>query len=123
MLKSDNLIYKKKLFLRHDFSRSDLAAELGTNRTYLTEAMKTCRRCKWHEYINSFRLRYFMEEVCMSDTRHARIDDIAERCGFGSSATLNKYLKKKYGITAFVYMKNMSLPFASEESGNPSKDS
>ena len=38
MIKSDYLIYKKKLFLKLDFSKQDLASELGTNRTYLGEA-------------------------------------------------------------------------------------
>lgn len=108
MLKADYLIYKKRLFLKHDFSKNDLARELGTNRTYLGEAMLTCRRGKWNEYINSFRLRYFMEEVCLKDTRRVRIVDLAERCGFGSANTLNHYLKEKYGITAAAYRKAMT---------------
>lgn len=111
MIKSDYLIYKKKLFLKLDFSKQDLASELGTNRTYLGEAMSVCGRCKWDEYINSFRLRYFMEEMCMKDTRGVRLADLAERCGFGSTATLNRCMKKKYGITAAAYRKSITKSF------------
>ena len=79
MLKADELIYKKKLFLKRDFSKEDLATLLGTNRTYLGAAMTACRRCKWYEYMNSFRLRYFMEEVCVGDTRHITMAELAEQ--------------------------------------------
>lgn len=118
MVRADGLIYKKRLFLNRDFSKRDLAAELGTNRTTLSEALSTCRRCKWNDYINSFRLRFFMEEVCLKDTRHIRIDDLAENCGFGSANSLNYYLKKKYGITASVYRKNLSTSLRAEGRAN-----
>ena len=77
MLKADHLIYKKRLFLKQDFSKQDLAAELGTNRTTLGKALSTCRRCRWDEYINSFRLRFFMEEICTKDTRGHSIVELA----------------------------------------------
>ena len=118
MLKADYLIYKKKLFLRPNFTKQDLAEALGTNRTYLGEALSTCRRCKWEEYINSFRLRFFMEEVCLTDTQHIRIDELAERCGFGCANTLNKYMKRKYGITAAAYRKNLSTSLSAEGKAN-----
>ena len=118
MLKADYLIYKKKLFLKPNFTKQDLAEALGTNRTYLGEALSTCRRCKWEEYINSFRLRFFMEEVCLTDTQHIRIDELAERCGFGCANTLNKYMKRKYGITAAVYRKNLSTSLSAEGKAN-----
>jgi len=114
--RADTLIYKDRLFLNQNFTKNDLAAELGTNRTYLGEALSTCKRCRWNEYINSFRLRFFMEEVCLNDDRHIHINELADRCGFGSAQTLNHYLKKKYGITASAYRKNLSTSLSAEGS-------
>ena len=69
MAQADEIICRKKLYLDRNFTKEDLAVQLGTNRTYLGAAMSFCRRGKWCDYINSFRLKCFMEEVCLKDTR------------------------------------------------------
>lgn len=118
MARADEVIYKKKLFLNHHFSKEDLATQLGTNRTSLGAAMAYCRRGKWSDYINSFRLRCFMEEVSLRDTGGIKISELAERCGFGSYNALNNSIKKKYGITAAVYRKNLSTSLRAEGRAN-----
>lgn len=118
MAQADEIICRKKLYLDRNFTKEDLAVQLGTNRTYLGAAMSFCRRGKWCDYINSFRLKCFMEEVCLKDTRHVRVSELAERCGFGSYHALNDSIKKKYGITAAVYRKNLSTSLRAEGSAN-----
>ena len=116
--RADAVIYEKKLFLKPDFSRRDLAVELSTNRTYIAEALANCRHCNWREYVSSFRLRYFTELACLPQNRHVKIEDLAAKCGFGAATTLNRYLKKEFGITASVYRKNLSTSLRAEGSAN-----
>ena len=59
-----------------------------------------------------------MEEVCLKDTRHVRVSELAERCGFGSYHALNDSIKKKYGITAAAYKKNLSTSLRAEGRAN-----
>lgn len=114
MARSDKIIYEKKLFLSPDFSKRDLAIELSTNRTYLTEAISTCRQCDWNGYVNSFRVRHFMEMAVLWENRHMRVEEMAALCGFKTARNLNRYLKKEYGITAAVYRKNLSTSLRAE---------
>jgi len=114
MVHSDKTIYEKKLFLNPDFSKRDLAIELSTNRTYITEAISTCRQCNWNGYVNSFRVRYFVEMVATWKKRHLKVEEMAALCGFKTARNLNRYLKKEYGITAAVYRKNLSTSLRAE---------
>ena len=102
MAQADEIICRKKLYLDRNFTKEDLAVQLGT----------------WCDYINSFRLKCFMEEVCLKDTRHVRVSELAERCGFGSYHSLNDSIKKKYGITAAAYKKNLSTSLRAEGRAN-----
>jgi transcriptional regulator GlxA family with amidase domain len=118
MVDADRIIYEKKLFLNHDFSKRDLALELGTNRTYITQALSTCRKCRWQEYIGSFRIRYFLEIACLEENRSLKVEELAIRCGFGACTTLNRHLRRGYGITASVYRKNLSTSLSAEGNAN-----
>ena len=118
MARADEIIYRDKLFVRRSFTRTDLARELGTNRTYVGEALSACRNCSWRDYINSFRVRYFLETAYLEENRHRTITELAELCGFGSPHTLNVCLKKTYGITASFYKKNLSIYLRAEGNAN-----
>ena len=112
--RADKLIYSKKLFLKRDFSKNDLAIELSTNRTYIREALLAYKHCDWRSYINSFRVRYYLEIARLEENKHITVAELAEKCGFGSAHTLNLYLKQSYGITASAYRKNLSMSLNSD---------
>ena len=53
------LIQGEELFKDSQIKREDLAAKLGTNRTYLADAIKQCTDgLTFMEFLNRFRLRY-----------------------------------------------------------------
>ena len=116
--RADKLIYSKKLFANPHFSKNDLAVELGTNRTYIGEALLIYKHSDWRGYINSFRLRYYLEIARRDENRHVKICDLAEKCGFGSANTLNRYMRKTYGITASAYKKNLSTSLSADGKAN-----
>jgi transcriptional regulator GlxA family with amidase domain len=114
--RADEIVSEKKLFLKPDFSKRDLAIELRTNRTYITEALATCRQCRWREYVASFRVKHFLKIARLAENRRLTLEGIATKCGFGSAKTLNRYLMQEYGIRASDYRKNLSTSLRAEGS-------
>lgn len=93
------LMQEKKLFLRKNLTRDEVAREAMTNRTYVTRALQG-RGLNFSQFVNSFRAQYAIE--LMLDGKHADTSpaDIAELSGFSHVATMNRYIKKSAGSTA-----------------------
>ena len=86
-------LWNKKLFTNESFGRDDLAAHLGTNRTYLGDAIKSCTddQLSIAKYINLQRLKY----ACMllEKPGDLSIDNIAIYSGFASRTTFFRLFK------------------------------
>lgn len=54
----DQLMQEKRLFLEHDLSLEQITQEIGTNRTYLLQALKEDKGITFKEYINRLRISY-----------------------------------------------------------------
>ena len=98
-------ILSERLYLDSQIRCVDVAKAIGTNRTYLWEALRL-RGMGFQEFMGKFRIRYFIEKAY--EFRDLPSDSIAERCGFGDRSTLNRYLKRMFGITLMEYMKMVS---------------
>lgn len=84
------LMVDKKPYLDSHFTAVDLAAELGTNRTYLTNAIKT-KYDNFYHLINSYRLDYANEYLkTHPDTKKEQLATIS---GFGSYRSYIRALK------------------------------
>ena len=93
------LMQEKKLFLRKDLTRDEMAREVMTNRTYITRALKG-RGLNFSQFVNSFRTQYAIELMLDGAHRDTPPADIAELSGFSHLATMNRYIKKSAGSTA-----------------------
>ena len=93
------LMQEKKLFLRKDLTRDEMAREVMTNRTYITRALKG-RGLNFSQFVNSFRTQYAIELMLDRAHRDTPPADIAELSGFSHLATMNRYIKKSAGSTA-----------------------
>jgi len=84
--KMEKVIVQKQLFLDCGYRITDLAREVGTNRTYITRILKE-RGLNYVTYLNSFRIQYAM--LLMSDPenrkgapgRHCRKERFCKRQG------------------------------------------
>lgn len=94
-----------RLYLDASLRCIDVARAIGTNRTYLWEALRYCG-FGFQEYMSKFRIRHFIEKA--HDYRDLSCAEIAEKCGFNDSKSLNRYLKQMFGITLKDYMKKVS---------------
>jgi AraC-like DNA-binding protein len=92
-------------FTKPDIDRTELITLLGTNRTYLFEAVKTVTGKSLQEYIHSLRLD---EAKRMLDTSDKSIDGIAQSCGFNTIRTFYRLFRERYDITPAEYRKNNS---------------
>lgn len=102
--RATDAILSGKLYLEPSLKCSDVAAKIGTNRTYLWETLRV-RGFGFQDYLSKFRIRHFIQNA--GTFRGLRSDEIAEKCGFNNPKALNKYLKAMMGITLLDYMKRI----------------
>lgn len=81
----DQLMQEKKLFLEHDLRLEQVTRELGTNRTYLLQAIKDDKGTTFKEYIN--RLRIIYAEKLMKDNPSLTKSDIAMMSGYNTQSS------------------------------------
>ncbi|MDR0543015.1 MAG: helix-turn-helix domain-containing protein [Dysgonamonadaceae bacterium] len=91
-----------KHFTNPDIDMSKLITAIGTNRTYLFEAMKTVTGQTPHDYINVMRLE---EGKRLLESTNERIDSIAEMSGYKTSRTFYRLFLERYNISPAEYRK------------------
>lgn len=91
------LMQEKRCFCDANCNATSLAKELGTNRTYLAEAIKLYENgITVLEYINNLRLEYAAQ--LLTDSPY-RITEIEYMAGFSSRTTFYRLFKEKYGLS------------------------
>lgn len=94
-------ILTKRLYLNPRTRCIDVAKVIGTNRTYMWEALHW-RGLGFQEFMGRFRIRYFIERA--PEFRGLTTAEIAQKCGFGDVRSFHRYLKKMFGMTPTEYM-------------------
>lgn len=92
----NDLLIKEKWYTNPNLNRKELASMLGTNSTYLANAVREYADLTIQDYINRFRLSSARRMLVSENTY--TIDHIAEICGFSSSRTFYRLFRGKYNI-------------------------
>ena len=95
----DEAMEKDNLFLRPDLSIVLLAEQVGTNRTYVSKAIKDAKGCNFPDYVNRFRLDHALTLMKSMPKDQIVIQNIALQCGCGSIQTFYRYFKLFYNET------------------------
>ena len=95
----DAAMGKDNLFLRPDLSIVMLAEQVGTNRTYVSKAIKDTKGCNFSDYVNRFRLDYAIELMKSLPKDQIVVQNIAVQCGCGSIQTFYRYFKLFFNET------------------------
>lgn len=96
----------KKIYLNPGLTLTELAAAIGTNRTYLSEYLNNSLDTTFYEYLNGFRVR---EARGLLEKREYRsLEEIAERSGFNSLSTFRRSFIKETGTTPARYIEHIS---------------
>ena len=95
------LMHEKELFKDSELSREQLSAQLGTNRTYLADAVKACCGQTLNEFISHHRLRWAAEEL----VRHPEqpVSVVGEDAGFNSRSTFSRLFTEQFGMSPSAY--------------------
>lgn len=98
------LIENKELLALHKFRREDIADMLGTNGTYVADAIRICTSgLSVSEYINRKRVQY-ARSLFESHSENT-IDEIGEMCGFSSRSRFHTAFKEYYNMTPGEFRK------------------
>lgn len=98
--KLESVMVRKKLFCEQEVTRDQVAAAIGTNRTYLIRSIKIATGKTFYEYINDMRTDYAATLLTSSDEP---LDVIGTISGFRSKSTYYRLFSARYGCTPTEY--------------------
>ena len=95
-------------YLRHDITLQQLAAAIGTNRTYLGNYF-ALQGITYNAYINRLRIDHFMRlyRESVSSDSSVTATELAKQSGFRSYSTFSAAFKQFNGQTVAAWMKSL----------------
>lgn len=97
-----DLFENEKIYLNPNLKVSDIAAAIGTNRTYISAYFNKETQCTFYDYVNRFRIEYACKQLDCTDDK---IVQIAETSGFNSAQAFIRVFTKIKGISPSKYRK------------------
>ena len=91
------LMEEKQLFKNKDLRAADVAAELGTNTTYLSVCLNGELNTTFPAFVTGYRIRYAQELMRQDPTM--RLSKVAEASGFTNEKTFLRSFKAACGVT------------------------
>ncbi len=98
----DRLLREERIWLNPHLTLSDLAMQVGTNRSYLSNYLNNTLHTTFYDYINAFRMEAAMAELHNPHST-ATMVEIAERCGFNSLSTFRRVFMRATGCSFVEY--------------------
>lgn len=96
--KIDELLTVQHYFTKKDLKIGDIATEIASNRTYVSNYINRTYHCSFSELVNKLRIEYAMT-LLTSATEDTKLTQIAERAGFASEQSFYRNFKKIVGTT------------------------
>ena len=103
----DKYCKETQFYLQHDLTLSQLAREIGTNRTYLTNYL-IHQGTTYNAYINDLRIKHFVKlyREAVATQRAITAQQLAYDCGYRSYSTFSLAFKQLMGQTVRAWMCN-----------------
>ncbi len=100
--KLERALTEERIWINPHLTLADLAAAVGTNRTYLSNYLNSSLNTTFYDYINSFRLEAAL--VLLDDpSSTVTMVEIAESCGFNSISTFRRVFVRVKGCSLAEY--------------------
>lgn len=97
MSRFQRLMKEEQRYLKPGLSLDDVAAELGTNKTYVSKMVNNTFNMGFPELLNILRVDYAQHYILLN--KEAKQEQIAEACGFYSASSFNNTFKRLSGMT------------------------
>ncbi|HEX6180484.1 MAG TPA: AraC family transcriptional regulator [Chitinophagaceae bacterium] len=104
----EELMYKKKPFLKPGYTIKDLSEELGMPSYQLSSFINHRLGMNFSDYLNQFRIKYCEEIIKREGGGKLNLQQLAARCGFQNRNTFTTAFKKFTGRTPSEYTKHFS---------------
>ena len=96
---------QKQLYLNPKLTISDVAVEIGTNRTYLSDYLNKELNMNFYDYVNTFRVEMACQ-LLLTEPKYT-FENIAEQCGFNSISTFRRSFQKIKNCSLSEYKKSV----------------
>lgn len=103
--KINELMTVRHYFTKKDLKISDLATEIGTNRTYISNYINRTYQCSFSDMVNKLRIEY-AQQLIKSSAKGTKITQIADESGFASEQSFYRNFKKFTGMTPAEWQKD-----------------
>lgn len=97
----ERLMNEEKVFLESDLNLIELAQRLGTNRTYLSQAVRQYSGKTFSDYVNKARIMYAQELLLRGEPTK----NVEYSCGYISSSTFYRQFQKIAGCSPSVWLR------------------
>lgn len=97
----EKLMNEDKVFLDPDLNLIDLAQKLGTNRTYLSLAVRQFSGKSFSDYVNYARIMYAQELLLQGES----CKNVEYSCGYISSSTFYRQFQKITGTSPSLWIR------------------
>lgn len=91
------LMEERKLFLSSDLKLSDVAGELGTSRSAVTNSIRAACGCTFPNFVNAYRVDYVKQ--LMLANPEAKISTLYLEAGFANETSFFRTFKEISGMT------------------------
>ena len=98
----------RKVFLDPKLSLVKFSSIVGTNTTYLSNAVNNYFGCNFKRLINSYRVARAKE---LLDGKDCPVSELFSRCGFASKSVFYVAFRKVVGMTPLQYISQSRSPF------------
>jgi AraC-like DNA-binding protein len=88
--KLEKLFAEGKIYLKPNLTIVDVAVELGTNRTYVSQLINDYYKMNFSLFVNRYRVEKAKEFLMSKETGIYSLETIGEQCGFG---TQNNFIR------------------------------
>lgn len=96
------LMQNPDVYTDADANHETLTRLLGTNRTYLADALHECADTTPTDFINKYRIHHAAQLLSTTDDP---VGFIAEQCGFTNRSTFTRLFREHYSMTPTEYRK------------------
>jgi AraC-like DNA-binding protein len=105
----EQLIIKDELFKQTGVTLDQIAKSIGTNRSYLSEAINSHYQVSLTQWLNHIRIESAKALLADPKNHYLSIEGISKTVGFSSISTFNSNFKLETGLTPSYFRKNANI--------------
>ncbi|HAS46159.1 MAG TPA: hypothetical protein DCS93_37105 [Microscillaceae bacterium] len=105
----ERLMQCQKPFVRHSLTIYTLAEMLNQKPSHLSRVIHQCYKKNFSDYINAYRVKYFIEIVPLEEHRHRNLLGIALEIGFNSKNAFLRAFEKEYQTSPNIYFHDLEI--------------